>query len=187
MRLMPASAASRRLVYLCAALALTSACARSPVTDYTPRASGLDQVVVTRAIQQATDLRAQGKRVWCVPFARNVSGIEIRGNAHTWWHQAKGEYARTNEPHVGAVMVFSKSSRLSMGHIAVVSRIVSDREIEIDHANWERNEVSLGMSVIDISDRGDWSEVRVKSQASAYGSPYPVSGFILPHRIARDA
>jgi hypothetical protein len=30
----------------------------------------------------------------CVPYARAQSGIEIRGNAGTWWAQAEGRYAR---------------------------------------------------------------------------------------------
>ncbi len=27
---------------------------------------------------------------WCVPYARAVSGISLRGNAWTWWQGAKG-------------------------------------------------------------------------------------------------
>ena len=29
----------------------------------------------------------------CVPYARDVSGIQIYGDAHTWWDQAQGRYA----------------------------------------------------------------------------------------------
>ena len=29
----------------------------------------------------------------CVPYARQVSGIRIYGDAHTWWDQAEGRYA----------------------------------------------------------------------------------------------
>ena len=36
--------------------------------------------------------------IQCVPYARGVSGIQIRGNAHTWWRQAEGRYERSNEP-----------------------------------------------------------------------------------------
>jgi hypothetical protein len=42
----------------------------------------------------------------CVPFARAESGVEIRGNAKTWWSQAAGTYDRGNEPRKGAVMAF---------------------------------------------------------------------------------
>ena len=132
------------------------------------------------AVQTAQDMRAKGQRVWCVPFARNVSGIQIRGNAETWWGKAKGLYPRGNEPVVGAVMAFSGTSSLPMGHIAVVSDVVSPREIRVDHANWKRNQVSLKMAVIDVSDSNDWSAVRVESQPGAFGSTYPVNGFIYP-------
>ena len=37
----------------------------------------------------------------CVPYARQVSGIRIFGDAHTWWDQAAGHYARGNRPKVG--------------------------------------------------------------------------------------
>ena len=43
----------------------------------------------------------------CVPFARAESGVEIRGNAKTWWAQAAGEYDRGQEPRKGAVMAFA--------------------------------------------------------------------------------
>ena len=42
----------------------------------------------------------------CVPYAREVSGIRIYGDAHTWWDQAAGHYARGVRPRVGAVMSF---------------------------------------------------------------------------------
>ena len=67
-----------------------------------------------------------------------------------------------------------------MGHVAVVSEVVSEREIRVDHANWDRNKVSLKMDVIDVSDNNDWSAVRLKSQPSAFGSVYPIKGFIYP-------
>lgn len=132
------------------------------------------------AIQEATAKRALGHRVWCVPFARTMSGVQIRGNANTWWPQAEGIYDRTNQPKVGAVMAFAATGGMPMGHVAVVSRLVSDREIQIDHANWERNRVSLGMSVIDVSDNNDWTRVRVESAPGAFGKVYPINGFILP-------
>ena len=134
----------------------------------------------TMAVEEAHAKRARGERVWCVPFARTMSGIEIRGNAETWWAGAVGLYERGHEPEVGSVMVFSGTRKLPMGHVAVVSERVSDREIKIDHANWKRNQVSLGMSVIDVSARGDWSVVKVAYDPGKYGREYPISGFIYP-------
>jgi surface antigen len=133
------------------------------------------------AVAVANQLRAQNKRVWCVPFARNASGIAIQGNAGTWWGKAAGKYDRAKTPKVGAVMAFTSTRKLPMGHVAVVSEIVSDREIKIDHANWSRNKISLGMTVVDVSKANDWSQVRVESQANQLGRVYPVSGFIAKH------
>src|SRR4051812_27488985 len=60
----------------------------------------------------------------CVPFARAASGIQIYGDAWTWWNQAEGKYDRGHAPKVGSVIVFAKTSRLPLGHVAVVSRVV---------------------------------------------------------------
>src|SRR3546814_3909645 len=40
------------------------------------------------------------------------------------------------EPRKGAVMAFAGTRGMPMGHVAVVKKVVSDREILIDHANW---------------------------------------------------
>ena len=58
---------------------------------------------VKAAVAEAVANKPKG-RIWCVPFARAVTGLDIRGNAKTWWQQAKGRYARGQEPEVGAVM-----------------------------------------------------------------------------------
>ena len=68
----------------------------------------------------------------CAPFAREVSGIEIFGNANTWWNQAAGRYDRGHEPRVGAVLSFASSRAMPVGHVAMVSKIISDREVLID-------------------------------------------------------
>ena len=128
-----------------------------------------------RAVAIAKELRARGQRVWCVPFARNASGIDLRGNAKTWWSQAAGVYQRSHTPKVGAVMAFSATRKMPLGHVAVVSKVVSDREILIDHANWRRNQISLGMKVIDVSKANDWSQVKVTNTGAR---TYPVAGFI---------
>lgn len=102
----------------------------------------------------------------CVPFARAESGVDIRGNAKTWWAQAASDYARGDEPREGAVMAFAGTRGMPMGHVAVVKKIVSDREIRIDHANWSpingrRGQIERNVRVVDVSDAGDWSMVRV--------------------------
>ncbi len=170
----------RGIPALCAVLLLTTACATAPRQQEVPTLLGIDPQRQVMAFQEAKNLRAEGKRVWCVPYARNVSGIEIRGNAETWWHKAQGIYNQGQQPLVGAVMAFDSTRSMPMGHIAVVSEVVSEREIKIDHANWLRNQVSLKMAVIDVSKSNDWSAVRVASQPNAFGSVYPINGFIYP-------
>ncbi|QDC09700.1 CHAP domain-containing protein [Oceanicola sp. D3] len=174
-----------RLPMLCAALLLTAACGakQSNETLSTMTAPQLKPELLDFAISEARSLRATGARVWCVPFARNASGIQIRGNAEFWWGKAAGLYPRSKDPHVGSVMAFSGTGKLPMGHVAVVSKIHDDRLIEIDHANWHRNQISLGMKVKDISPAGDWSLVTVESNPGQFGSPYRIDGFILPQPV----
>ncbi|MBO1079667.1 CHAP domain-containing protein [Roseomonas sp. 573] len=126
-----------------------------------------------------------GGPISCVPYVRQVTGMDIIGNAHTWWASAAGSYARGSRPERGAVMAFRSSGGMRLGHVAVVSRIVSAREVLIDHANWEgpgirKGTVIRGASVVDVSDRNDWSAVRVQVGRSdeAYGRVYPTYGFI---------
>ncbi|WP_054303616.1 CHAP domain-containing protein [Gemmobacter sp. LW-1] len=117
-------------------------------------------------------------RIWCVPFARAVTGIEIRGNARTWWNQAAGKYQRGSEPKIGAVMNFSGSRKMPMGHVAVVSNVVDSRRVLVDQANWERNRITQDTLVVDVSARNDWSQVRVANPNGTLGRVNPVYGFI---------
>lgn len=146
--------------------------------DYDGPKSGLNPVYVSKAIHIAEDMRKKGRRVWCVPFARNASGIELRGNAEFWWDKAKGKYDRGHKPIVGAIMAFSDTRRNPMGHLAVVSKIEDERTIRVHHANWKRNRVSLDMKVIDVSKNNDWSRVKVESNPGKFGRVYPIDGFI---------
>jgi hypothetical protein len=73
------------------------------------------------------------------------------------------------------------------GHVAVVSRVVSTREILVDHANWYRGRVTRGMSVIDDSPGNDWSSVSVLDLASGkHGRDNPASGFVYPQTGPHD-
>jgi len=158
-----------------ATLGLT-ACGEAPGRD----GGAIDPNRLAFAMREVESLQSRGARVWCVPFARNLSGVEIRGNARTWWRQAQGEFEVGNTPTIGAVMAFSATPSMPLGHVAVVSELVDDRMLRVDHANWRRNKVSLGMSVIDVSENNDWSRVRLESNPGAYGSVYPINGFIRP-------
>ena len=155
-------------------LSLVSACAQS--VTY----ANLDPDRQSMALLEVAQKQSRGQRVWCVPYARSLSGIQIRGNAKDWWDRAYKMYGRGNEPVVGAVMSFRATKGMSLGHVAVVSDVVSDREVIVNHANWKRNKVSLKMGVKDVSKDNDWTLVRVESQPGQYGKPYPVNGFIYP-------
>lgn len=124
---------------------------------------------------------AQARYLQCVPFAREVSGIEIRGNANTWWSQAAGRYERGQEPQVGAVMTFKAVRSMPVGHVAMVSRIVSEREVLLTHANWSRRGgIERDVRAVDVSEAGDWSAVRVWYAGShdLGTTVYPLAGFI---------
>jgi hypothetical protein len=135
------------------------------------------------ALAMFTPAQAKAQTFWqCVTYARAVSAIEIRGNAHTWWAQAAGKYERNRTPAVGAVMAMPGHGKMRLGHVAMVSKIVSDREIVLNHANWSRRGgVESAARAIDVSEAGDWSRVRVWYQGDMGLTSYPVSGFIHPN------
>ena len=133
------------------------------------------------AIPAQAASKAKAKFWQCATYAREVSQVDIRGNAWTWWNQAEGRYARGNTPQVGAVMSFKKTRRNPFGHVAMVSGVVSDREVLLTHANWSRpGGIERNVRAIDVSAAGDWSEVKVwyAPVGGLGGSVYPVNGFI---------
>ena len=118
-------------------------------------------------------------RLQCVPFARKESGIELVGNAWTWWKQASGVYQRGHAPEPGAVLAFRSNRTMRLGHVAVVSQVVNRREIEIKHANWGAGGIQRNVQVVDVSENNDWTAVRVAlGRPGEFGSIYPTNGFI---------
>lgn len=123
--------------------------------------------------------------IQCVPYARKVSGIQLYGDAHTWWGQAAGRYARGNRPKVGAVMAFRPHGAMQLGHVAAVSRIIDSRTVLLRHANWSpiegrRGQLEDNVRAVDVSPENDWSEVRVwYAPLGGLGTTHwPVEGFI---------
>ncbi len=115
----------------------------------------------------------------CVPYARSASGITLAGNAWQWWEHADGVYERGSVPEPGGVLAFQANGRMRLGHVAVVTKVVNDREIEIDHANWAGRGVAIGVPVVDVSENNDWTAVRVGlGRSDEFGSIYPTYGFI---------
>lgn len=122
-------------------------------------------------------------RFQCVPYAREMSGVEIRGDAVTWWRQAAGRYDRVKEPETGSVIVMRGYRNPGRGHVAVVRHVMSARSIIIDHANWlASGEITVNVPVVDVSPNNDWSQVRVwHIPTRTWGlRVYNVQGFILP-------
>jgi hypothetical protein len=98
----------------------------------------------------------------CAPYARAESGIEIHGNAGTWWGQAAGHYRRGAAPQVGAVLAFQPSRAMPIGHVAVVAAVIDSRHVLLNHANWSgHGRIERGALAEDESANGDWSVVRV--------------------------
>jgi surface antigen len=131
--------------------------------------------------------------VQCVPYARAVSGIEIYGDAWTWWRGSAGRYGRGEEPRAGAVLAFRRTDRLRLGHLSVVTQVLGPREVLVTHANWgdsakTRGRIDSDIRVIDVSPGNDWTAVRVwNRRAGAFGSVYPAHGFIYPQPAGQQA
>jgi surface antigen len=129
---------------------------------------------------------ASANQGWqCAQFARLFTGIQIFGDAGTWWEKAVGKYARGFTPQAGSVLVFRPYGPMTRGHVAVVSQVLTDRIIQVTHANWSlingrRGQVEKDVTVVDVSPSGDWSQVKVwYDPSNNLGTTvYPTYGFI---------
>lgn len=128
----------------------------------------------------------------CVPFARLISGVQIFGDAYTWWNQALGRYETGVTPKAGAVLCFKPNGKMRLGHVAVVSQVLTDRVIQISHANWSRidgtrGQIEKDVTVIDVSAAGDWSTVKVwyDPVRDLGTTTYPTYGFIYQDAQAK--
>ena len=114
-----------------------------------------------------TSVGAHAEDYWqCAAFARVFSGIQIVGDAWTWWEKASGHYLKGQTPQAGAVLVFKPQGAMRLGHVAVVSQVLTDRIIQVTHANWsridgQRGQIEQNVTVVDVSPAGDWTEVKV--------------------------
>jgi surface antigen len=128
----------------------------------------------------------------CVPYARERSGVQIYGDALTWWDQAEGRYKRGHRPKPGAVMAFRPAGSMTLGHVAAVAKVIDSRTVLLDHANWSpidgrRGQIERGVRAVDVSPDNDWSQVRVwYDPIQALGTTaWPVAGFIYNERDGR--
>jgi len=150
----------------------------------------MEPIAETAALERAVPtprILHTGARIQCVPYARDKSGVDLRGDAKSWWTLAAGKYDRKKTPEVGSVIVMRGYNGADRGHVAVVRAILSDRAIVVDHANWlNEGEITEDVPVKDVSRKGDWSEVRVwHIPGSTWGQRvYGALGFIRPDKIA---
>ncbi len=128
-------------------------------------------------IRLAAQYRHSGLQ--CVPYAREVSHIELSGNAFLWWAEASGRYARGNMPVEGAVLNFRAIRRMPLGHVAVVTAVIDNRTILVTQANWIRGTITNDVTMQDVSPNNDWTQVQVElGDTSTWGAAYPTYGFI---------
>lgn len=179
-----------RLAALGLALALASACASTPA----PIAGRGEPWAAEPALPFNPDAPPRvldaNAGLQCVPFARSASGIQIYGDAHTWWGQAAGRYPRSNVPAAGSVLAINGYRTNARGHVAVVTQVLSSRLIRVDHANWlNGGEVSVGVPIADVSPNNDWSQIRVWHVPGGHwgGRVYQAQGFIHAFTLMASA
>lgn len=151
-----------------------------------PAAAPLDLTFIPFEAANAPSVIRDQPYSECVPYARLISGIQIWGDAVTWWAQASAKYVRSSRPAEGSVLVLRGWNDVTRGHVSAVREIVSSRILRVDHANWLKSgEISLNVPVIDVSEANDWSKVRVWHVPGGYwgGRTYEVEGFIHPYRL----
>lgn len=146
-------------------------------------AGGSDEFGPDGQVSRYGEVKTPDAPLQCVPYARVHSGINIFGDAYTWWDQAAGRFERGTIPKEGAVLVLAGYAGPTRAHLAVVHAVVTTREITVDHANWlDDGAIYEDDPVADVSDGNDWSQVRVwNMRLGAWGQrTYQVQGFIGP-------
>ena len=161
---------------------------KKPVPTYKviqkPAAPAKAQKASAQKSSSKAQKTARNPGINCVQYVRSVSDVELSGDGWMWWDRAGDRYERGSAPQPGAVMVFKRTKSMVHGHVAIVSELVDERTIRINHANWAprgglRGRVDTDVTVQDISDNNDWSLVRVwYDKADNFGRPYPISGFV---------
>ncbi len=125
----------------------------------------------------------------CALFAREFTGINIRGDAWSWWDLAASQYPRANVPKADTILVLRATPQLKLGHVAIVKKVVGPREILVTHANWGNDDptrriIHDSTAVADVSPNNDWTQLRFfNAPAHAFGKVYEAYGFIYPRRF----
>ena len=165
---------------------LGASASQAAATSVTDLLSSVLRPAAPAAAAPATQLSPAVNQGWqCAQFARLFTGIQIFGDAGTWWEKAVGKYARGFTPQAGSVLVFRPYGPMTRGHVAVVSQVLTDRIIQVTHANWSlingrRGQVEKDVTVVDVSPTGNWSQVKVwYDPSNNLGTTvYPTYGFV---------
>ena len=85
----------------------------------------------------------RGLGVECAPFARALTGVTAVGRrgrlvGRSGW----ADYTRSQTPEIGSLLILRRSGRLPSGHVAVVSQVLSRRQILVTQANWVHHRVT---------------------------------------------
>lgn len=123
--------------------------------------------------------------VWADDMSAVECRIELHGDAFLWWAEAAGRYARGWRPELGSLLAFRSIPRMPLGHLAVVVKIISSREILVSQANWVPDTVTRNVPVIDVSPENNWTEVRQSVGGGRFGMIYPTYGFIYDDPLPR--
>lgn len=148
---------------------------------FTTACTGVSKEILTSPYAKG---RMMDKPQQCVPYAREISGIKIYGDAHSWFDKASPSYSKGTKPKKNAVIVLKSTPKMPHGHLAVVKNLVDERHIDVAHSNWgsdrkSRSIIYDSMRVEDVSRGNDWSSVKFwNPEINSFGFPYAVRGFI---------
>jgi hypothetical protein len=82
------------------------------------------------------------------------------------------------------VLVFRQQQNLPVGHLAIVTKVLSSREVRISHADWAstwatRGRITGNVPVLDVSRTNDWTQVRLwYANSGTVDRVYDTYGFV---------
>ena len=123
-------------------------------------------------------------RIDDVTYVKSVTGMAIPGEAWSWWDGSNGRYERGHRPMPSAVLVFRRQQNLPVGHLAIVTKVLSSREVRISHADWAstwatRGRITGNVPVLDVSHTNDWTQVRLwYANSGTVDRVYDTYGFV---------
>jgi len=132
------------------------------------------------AIRRSAFLQSKASAFGAYPSRARQAWCPIRGNANMVGQSQRSLRAR-HKTRCRRVMAFKRPpAGTRMGHVRLVSEVVSPREIKVDTPTLgSATRSRLAMTSKTCRPANDWSDVRLESQAGSFGSVYPINGFIL--------